>query len=275
MISVLVRTLDEETNLPGCLSALAWSPDIVVVDSGSTDRTVQIAQESGARVVVKRLEHEAEHFNWISDNVEFRFPWVYCSDADEVVTPELRDELLNVASNPTRPEVAYRVRFKTMFMGQWIRHSSLYPTWALRLFRPGHVRWEREVNTACRVDGPEGRLREHFLHDSFSKGLDAWLGKHERYAEREAREALRSLESPLRPSSLLTADPVRRRRALKDLSFRLPFRPTLRFLYMFVLRLGFLDGPAGLRYCRLLATYESMIDRRLRELRRKAEGVPS
>ena len=191
MISVFVRTLNEEANLRRCLSALAWSQDVVVIDSGSTDRTVEIAKEMGARIVLRRLEHEADQLNWISANVDFRFPWIYYSDADEVVTPELRDELLRVTSDTQRPEVAYRVRFKTMFMGKWIRHSSLYPTWCLRLFQPGRVRWDRETNTVCCADGPEGRLHEHFLHYTFSKGLHAWFEKHNKYSSSEAREAAR------------------------------------------------------------------------------------
>jgi glycosyltransferase involved in cell wall biosynthesis len=274
MISVFVRTLNEETDLPRCLAALDWSSDIVVVDSGSTDRTPEIAEQMGARVVTRRLDHEAEHFNWISENVEFRFPWIYYCDADEIVTPELRDELLRVAAHSARPEVAYRLRFKTMFLGKWIRYSSLYPTWVLRLFRQGRVRWQREINTAANVDGPEGRLSEHFLHYSFSKGMNAWIDKHNAYSSREAREAYRVLEGPLRVGSLFAADEVERRRALKDLSFRLPLRPALRFTYMYLLRLGFLDGIAGFRYSQLLATYEWMIDLKLRELRRRSEGLP-
>lgn len=272
MISVFVRTLNEEANLPRCLAALSWSSDIVVVDSGSTDRTLTIAEEMGARVVLRRMEHEADHLNWISDNVELRFPWVYYCDADEIVTPELRDELLRVTADPTRLEVAYRVRFKTMFLGKWVRYSSLYPTWVLRLFRRGFVRWQREVHTSCQVNGIEGRLREHFLHYSFGKGLNAWFDKHNAYSWREAREAQRSAHEPFRAGALLSADAVERRRALKDLSFRLPFRPALRFLYMYLLRLGFLDGVAGFRYSQLLAIYEAMIDLKLHELRSQSEG---
>jgi glycosyltransferase involved in cell wall biosynthesis len=274
MISVFVRTLNEEVNLPRCLAALSWCSDIVVVDSGSTDRTLPIAGAMGARVVLRRMEHEAEHLNWISDNVELRFPWVYYCDADEIVTPELRDELLRVTADPTRLEVAYRVRFRTMFMGKWVRYSSLYPTWVLRLFRRGCVRWQREVNTTCQVNGIEGRLREHFLHYSFSKGLNAWFDKHNAYSWREAREVQRNTDKTFRAGALLSADPVERRRALKDLSFRLPFRPALRFIYMYLLRLGFLDGVAGFRYSQLLAIYEAMIDLKLRELRSQSEGEP-
>jgi glycosyltransferase involved in cell wall biosynthesis len=274
MVSAFVRTLDEEANLPSCLRSLAWSDDVVVVDSGSTDRTRDVARESGARVVTRPLRDEAEHLNWIGANVAFRHPWVYCADADEIVTEELAREILATTADGSRPEVAYRVRFKTMFLGKWVRHASLYPTWALRLFRPGRVRWERSVNTTCVVDGAEGRLQEHFLHHSFSKGLHAWFEKHNRYSTLEAREALAAIRAP-RPALglLLSSDAATRRRALKALSFRLPARPLLRFAYSYLARGGVLDGMAGLRYCQLLATYERMIDLKVLEIRRREAGL--
>jgi hypothetical protein len=86
---------------------------------------------------------EAEHLNWIASSISFRHPWLYLCDADETIPPELQDELQRVTADPGRPEVAFRLRFKNMFMGRWLRRASLYPTWVLRLFRPGRVRWER------------------------------------------------------------------------------------------------------------------------------------
>jgi glycosyltransferase involved in cell wall biosynthesis len=275
MLSVLIRTLDEEAGLPRCLASVGWSDDLVVVDSGSTDGTCRIAEEAGARVYTRRMDDEAAHLNWISESVPFRHPWVYYADADEVVTPELADELRAVTAEPSRTEVAYRLRFRTMFLGRWIRHASLYPTWVLRLFRPGRVRWHREVNTSCVADGPTGRLEGHFLHYAFGKGFNAWFEKHNRYSWHEAREARAALESaPPALTALLSRDPVERRAALKAASLRLPMRPACRFLYMYVVRGGFLDGRPGLLYCQLLAAYERMIDAKIEELRRRAAGLP-
>lgn len=275
MISILILTLNEEQNLPACLRSVSWSDDIVVLDSFSTDATCDIARSAGARVVQRTLDDWASHQNWAVRNIPFKHPWVYYSDADEVVTEELRDEMLAIAKEPAHVAVAYRVRFKNQFMGRWIRRSSLYPTWVLRFFRPEKVRWERLVNPVALVDGPEGRLRGHFLHYSFNKGLTAWLEKHNKYSSQEAAEAIRSRrDHSLCYSELLTRDGVRRRRALKELSWRMPLRPLLRFLYMYVLRLGFLDGWAGLTYCRLIAMYEFMIDLKVKELERRDEGLP-
>jgi glycosyltransferase involved in cell wall biosynthesis len=266
--------LNEEVNLPRCLDFLKWSDDIVVLDSFSTDRTVEIAKAAGVRVVQRKFDNWAAHQNWAVQNIPFKHPWVYYSDADEVVTPELRKEMLDVVSRQPA-EVVFRVRFKNMFMGKWIRRSSLYPTWVTRLFRPGKIRWEREANPVAIVDGATGFLQEHFLHYSFNKGIAAWLEKHNAYSSHEARESLKSLaQGRLSLGGLFSANAPERRRALKELSFRLPCRPALRFLYMYGLRLGFLDGVAGYHYCRLLAFYEYLIVLKMKEIRRRQAGLP-
>lgn len=274
MISVLILTLNEEANLPRCLESVRWSDDIVVLDSFSTDRTVEIARAAGARVFQRRFDNERDH-RAASLRVGFRHPWVYNPDADEVTPSELRDEMLSVVGDHSRREVAYRVRFKTMFFGRWIKHSSLYPTWVVRLFRPEKLSFERQINLRYVINGPVGKLQNHFEHYTFNKGLNAWFDKHNRYSWQEAEESLKSLgPGQWRVGSLFAADPVVRRRALKELSFRLPCRPLLRFLYMYVLRRGFLDGLSGYHYCRLLAIYEYMIVIKMKEIRRRSQGLP-
>jgi glycosyltransferase involved in cell wall biosynthesis len=273
-VSILILTLNEEQNLPNCLQSVQWSDDIVVFDSFSTDRTVEIAKSAGARVFQRRFDNE-KHHREASLKLPFKHPWVYNPDADEITPPDLHDEIIKVVSDPNRKEVAYRVRFKTMFMGRWIKHSSLYPTWVVRLFRPEKISFSRDINLRYVVDGPEGQLACHFEHHSFNKGLNAWVEKHNRYSWYEAREAIKSLEgSPVSWRDIFSASSVARRRALKELSFRLPFRPTLRFLYMYLLRLGFLDGWEGLTYCRLLSIYEYLIVLKMKELQRRAKGLP-
>ncbi len=267
MISVLILTLNEEANLPACLESVKWSDDIIVFDSFSTDRTVEIARAAGAQVFQRAFDNEREQRK-DSLRLPFKYPWVYNPDADEITTPELRDEILKVIADPVRPEVAYRVRFKTMFHGRWIRRSSLYPTWVVRLFQPDKISFERTVNLRCLAHGLEGRLQNHFEHRTFNKGIAAWLDKHNHYSSQEAAESLRSLSSPsFKWGDLFSRAPVLRRRALKELSFRLPLRPLLRFFYMYFFRLGFLDGRPGLDYCLLLSMYEGMIVLKMREIR--------
>lgn len=273
MLSVLVLTLNEEANLPACLHSVSWSDDIVVLDSMSTDRTPALALDLGARVIQRPFDNWSAHQNWAVQNIPFKHPWVYYSDADELVTPALRDELLAVSARPDNPHAAYRLRYRNYFMGRWIRHCGIYPVWVLRLFRPEKVRWERLVNPVARVQGPEGRLEGHFEHHSFNKGLAAWFDKHNRYSTLEAEEALKSLAAgEPRWSALFSANPAHRRHALRALSFRVPSRPLLRFIYMYLLRLGVLDGLPGYHYCRLMAIYEYMIALKMNELRRREAG---
>lgn len=274
-VSVLILTLDEELNLPACLASVSWSDDIVVLDSFSQDRTVEIARNFGARVYQRRFDSERQQRTYGLREIEYRNRLVYLPDADEVTPPALRDELLSIAGDPSRREVLYRVRFKTLLMGQWLRHSSLYPTWIARLVEPSRIRFEREINLETVANGPEGRLEGHVLHYTFNKGLNAWFDKHNRYSWHEARESLKSLAAErVDWHALLFATGAERRRALKTLSFRLPCRPLLRFLYMYLLRGGFLDGRAGFVYCRLLMTYETMIVTKMIEIQRREKGLP-
>ena len=274
-ISVLIMTLNEEKNLPACLASLAWCDDIVVLDSYSTDGTVEIAQAAGARVYQRAHDTESRQRTYGLKEIEYKYPWVYTPDADEVTPSDLRDEMLAIARDATRPESSFRIRYKNMFMGRWIKHSSLYPTWITRLVRPDRVRYERDAHSRCLTEGPEGRLNAHFIHYSFNKGMNAWYDKHNRYSSSEARETITSLREKRVPwRDLLSGVPEVRRRALKELSMRLPFRPAARFVYMYVLRGGFLDGREGYHYCQLLAAYEYMIVIKTEELRRRENGLP-
>lgn len=275
-ISVLILTLNEEQNLPACLASLTWCDDVVVLDSHSTDRTVEIAKAWGARVYQRTFDGERSQRLYGLKQIAFKHPWVYMPDADEITPDELRDEMLAIATDPKRNEVAFRVRFKVLFMGRWIRHSSLYPTWVVRLVKPEHIEFERDINLRCIAAGAEGRLESHFLHYSFNKGLNAWFEKHNQYSWKEARESLITLQAGKIDFRGLFSlhDPVRRRAAMKDLSFHLPFRPALRFVYMYVFRRGFLDGWPGYVYCRLLTAYEYMMVIKMAEIRRRERGLP-
>ena len=272
MISVLILTYNEELNLPACLESVKWSDDVVVLDSFSTDRTVEIAKAAGARVYQRAFDNERNQRAY-SLSLPFKYGWVYNPDADEVTTPQLAREIQEIARDPSRPEVAYRVRFKVMFRGRWIKYSSLYPTWVVRLLRPDRVTFEREINLRYVLDGPEGFLRHHFEHYTFRRGLFHWFDKHNTYSTLEAREATQALARPIDWKSIFSLGSLNRRAALKDLSFRVRFRGLLVWLYLMFLRGGILDGPAGWTYCRLRSDYEYLIELKIRELRRNAQGL--
>jgi glycosyltransferase involved in cell wall biosynthesis len=267
MISVLILTLNEEVNVASCLRSVNWSDDITVFDSFSTDETVRIAKGMGARILQRHWDGERSQ-RTAALQIGFKHAWVYSPDADELTTPELAEEMQEVVADHSRLEVAYRMRRRDMFMGRWIKRSSLYPTWLVRLFRPERVRFERNVNLRSVIDGSVGTLRHHLDHYSFNKGLSAWIDKHNRYSWAEAQEAVAVLTAERqRWRQVFARDPVRRREGLKVLSLFLPGRPALRFLYNYILRRGFLDGRPGLIYCGLMAWYEWMIDLKIREIR--------
>jgi len=272
-ISILILTLNEETNIAACLDALAGFDDIVVFDSLSKDRTVEIARAKGARIVERPFDNWASHQNWAMDNIEFRNPWVFYLDADERMTPELREEILGIARDPARPEVAYYCGRKNFFLGKWIRHA-MPPSLIMRFFKPKRIRFERLVNPVPVIDGPHGYLRNHFEHYHFSKGITEWFDKHNKYSLLEAMEGMKLRERPVGLGSLFSGDRFERRRALKELSFRMPLRPFLKFCWMYFLKRGFLDGRAGYTYCKLQSMYEYMIVVKMRELERKRRGLP-
>jgi glycosyltransferase involved in cell wall biosynthesis len=273
-VSVLILTLNEEINIGACLDCLSWSDDVVVLDSLSTDETAKIASSRGARVVERAFDNWSAHQNWAVKSIEFKHPWVLYLDADERCPPELRDEVVRRAT-PDCAESAFRIRRKDFFMGRWLKHAQLYPTWLVRLFRPEKIRYERLVNPVAAVDGPTGSLEEHILHYPFSHGIAHWIARHNNYSDFESRELLKVREGTSRfASRILSRDPAERRRGLKDVFFRLPARPLVKFFYYFVWRRGFLDGHAGFTYSTLQAMYEYQIDCKYHELVRRKRGLP-
>lgn len=274
MISVVILTLDEAANLPRCLASVAWSDDIVVLDSASTDDTVGIAERLGARVLLRPFDSFAGQRNHAMEQAGFKHGWVLHLDADEVVPPALRDELQAIASAAHAAYAVYRVPSKIIFMERWLKHAGMYPAYQVRFGRVDALRFVDHGHGQREVQPPElvGTLVHPLDHYNFSKGVNDWFARHLRYAAQEARQVLASDMEAMRPGDLLNADTTVRRRGLKRLAARLPLRPTLRFLYSYVLRLGFLDGRAGWHYARMLATYQYYIDLNLLELR---AGDPS
>lgn len=272
--SILILTKDEEINIADCLATCGFSDDIVVLDSFSSDKTLEIAKTfPNVRIIQRVFDTWSKHSNWALENIQFKHPWVYYSDADERITPELQREIVQTINDPSLKHNAYRLRYKNMFLGRWIGRGGLYPVWIIRLFRPNKIRYEdREVNAHPVVDGTLGDLHEHFIHFSFNKGLLPWFIKHNSYSSMEAKEAVRIVESDSIWTKLRTirsAAPGVRRRSLKDLSFFVPFRGVVRFIYMYFLRLGILDRGAGFHYACMISMYEYWIELKVKETRRR------
>jgi glycosyltransferase involved in cell wall biosynthesis len=275
-ISILIHTKNEQQDLPGCLESVAWSDDIHVYDSMSTDDTLIIAQQFGATVTQRSYGksklafggNEAAHRNWGLQNIPFKYEWVYHIDADERVTPELADAIHNAVSGP-RGCTAFRVRRRDYFMNTWLKHVTPSP-FNIRLFRPEHVRYERLTNPVTIIDGPIGEIEAHFDHFPFSKGMTHWFDKHNNYSSFEAgqifgNQAIGADYSLWR--AFFSRDQNERRYHQKELYYRLPLRPIVMFVLLYIGKRGFLDGKAGLTYALLRSIYEYMIVLKTREMK--------
>ena len=262
MISVVILTFNEAGNLPRCLESIRWCDDVLVMDSGSTDDTTAIARAAGARVLTRPFDTFANQRNHAMEQGALRHPWVLHLDADEVVSPELRDELQALAAGSSAGQPVYRVPSKLIFMGRWLRYSGMYPAYQVRFGRREQLRFIDHGHGQRESVSPDqvGTVSAPFDHYNFSKGINDWFARHLRYARAEAEQALAERREPLHWDDLLGLDPTVRRRAQKRLANRLPFRPALRFVYAYVVRRGFLDGRAGFRYARMLGIYQYFID---------------
>ena len=273
MISVVILTLNEERNLPRCLEAISWCDDVLIVDSFSSDATLKIAAEYGVRVVQRAFDSFAGQRNFAVEHCELRYEWIFHLDADEVMTPDLSAEILGCI--PATDKDAYRVSSKLMFHGKFLRHAGLFPWYQVRLGRRGKLRFT-QVGHGQREQLPShtiGTLKNSLLHFPFEKGLEDWIEKHNRYSTAEARQNVYGYTDDDVPIlDLFSIATDRRRRAAKKIFRHLPFRTTIRFIYMYLLRGGILDGKAGLMYCRLLAWYEWLIVLKEREIRAHARG---
>jgi glycosyltransferase involved in cell wall biosynthesis len=261
-VSVLILTYNEEANLPGCLASVAeLSDDVHVVDSFSTDRTVEIARQYGAGVVQHEFAYPAQQKNWALDNMRFKHEWLLVLDADERVPQDLRAEIAQVVQTDGDGKDGFWMRYRLIFYGKWIRHCGWYPTWILRLVRRGKVRWEdRPVDEHAIVSGALGRLQHDIIHES-QRDMHFWIAKHNGYSTHNARifavEAQRSADG-LKPR--LWGNQAERKRFIKQRIWpHLPGRALLFFLHMYFIRLGFLDGVHGFHFCVMHAIFQQFV----------------
>jgi len=272
-VSILILTLNEETNLAECIDSCAWSDDIVVFDSISTDRTQEVARARGARVIERRFDNYAAQRNVALTSVAYAHPWVLMVDADERVPEDLAAEIQSSVAAADPGMVMFRMRRMDFFLSRWLKRSSGYPTWFGRLVRVGYVRVERAVNEEFVPDGAVGRLTAHLHHYPFNKGIAFWYERHNRYSSMEALEKIKSRDERISLSGLFASDPFVRRRTLKQIGYRMPLRPLMMFLYFYVVRLGILDGRAGCYFSLMRAAYELSIDLKVIEAQRRGQGL--
>jgi len=281
-ISILVYTKNEQLDILACLQSVAWSDDIHVLDSGSTDATVAIARNFGAHVIERNYGEnklafggdEAGHRNWGLKNISFKYKWIYIIDADERMTPELVNAAESAIASPGA-HVAFRVQRHDYFLDTWIKHVTPSP-FNIRLFLHGKVHYERLVNSITVVDGPVGEISAHFNHFSFSKGMSNWFDKHNRYSSLEAAQIVFNKNSNANFSfwkAFFSKTINERRFHQKEMYYRAPFRPLLMFVLLYFVKRGFLDGRAGFTYALLRSIYEYMIVLKVREMQALEPGL--
>lgn len=274
-VSILILTKNEQQDLPSCLQSVSWSDDVHVYDSGSTDDTVAIAQSLGAKVTARTYGEsklafggdEASHRNWGLQNIPFKHSWVFVIDADERMTPDLVRAVKAAAALPS-DQVAFRVQRRDFFLGTWLKHVQTSPFY-MRLMRPDKIRHERLINTVSIADGPVGDVAGYLDHFPFSKGMGQWVDRHNGYSRFEAQQIISNRQAGEGFSwvkAFTAKDFHQRRYHQKELFYRLPFRPLVKFLLLYVVKRGFLDGRAGFTYAMLQSIYEYFIVLKVREL---------
>jgi glycosyltransferase involved in cell wall biosynthesis len=263
-ISIIVLAQNEEHDLPRLLESIRWCDDVHVVDSGSTDRTVEIARAAGAQVVLHPFTSFGQQRNWALANCALQHEWVLFLDADEASTPAFHGALVNAISSASHEVAGFYCCWKMIAGDRWLKRCDSFPKWQFRLLRSGRATYidyghgQREG----RVDGRLDYIGEPYLHFAVSKGWGEWLARHERYAKQEA--AVRK-QTPICWGEIFSGVPSQRNKGLKPLVSRIPGWPALRFLQAYVFSGGFLEGAPAFRYCRNLARYEAMIQREMRK----------
>jgi glycosyltransferase involved in cell wall biosynthesis len=276
-LSVLIPTKNEEKNIRKCLESVAWADEICVVDSYSTDHTGEIARSLGAKVVAFSWDGKGPRKkNWALDHLPWKHPWVLVVDADEEITPPLRDEIAAVVNRPS-VYAAFLVPYHYYFLGRLLHHGE--PLWKLILFQHHLTRFERmevpevteydvELHEHPLADGLIGRLRSPMIHRDV-ENLHHHFARHNIYSDWEAllrtRYRDRSITGEIRPH--LFGSAVERRRFLKRLFLSLPGKSWIYFFYSYVLRGGFLDGRPGFIYNVLKAFYWYQISIKEYEIR--------
>jgi glycosyltransferase involved in cell wall biosynthesis len=275
-LSVLIAARNEELNIVDCIRSVQWADQVYVLDSQSRDRTIELAEAEGAEVVQFHYDGGwPKKRNWGLETLPIRNDWVLLLDADERVSPALKDEIAGAIQDPDRN--GYYLKWKFIFLDRWMKHAWSHG-WMLRLFRHGKGAyedlgmrgeggWDTEVHENVVVDGTCRKIKALLDHDT-NQGLTYWIRKQNEFSDWNAHRRMAQLKDPL-PSlgHVFSGDPVKMRKWMKALFIRMPAKPTVLFLYLYVYKRGFLDGRAGFYFCRLRAMHELNICAKVFELR--------
>jgi glycosyltransferase involved in cell wall biosynthesis len=249
-VSLVVITRDAAGDIADCLLSVPFASDALVVDSGSGDHTVEIARRTGARVVTRAFLGFGPQKQFAVD--EAVHDWVLCLDADERLSPKLRESIVTLFSAGEPPHAAYALARRNRFLGRWLSHGEGYPDWTTRLFDRRRARWSDDpVHERVLAEGPIGRLDGDLLHAS-AESIERYVAKQNRYTSLQA-DALHA-------------------RGQRSSALSMAFAPPVRFLRFYVLKLGFLDGSAGFAHIAIGAFASFLKHAKLRALERAARG---
>jgi glycosyltransferase involved in cell wall biosynthesis len=256
--SIIILTYNEEQSLKACLDSVKWCDDVVVIDSYSSDKTVDIATQVGARIYQNKFNNFAQQRNFANYTVAFKHDWVFHLDADEHFT-----DLLRIECNKAVDEYyygAYLVPAREILWGKWLKYAA-GTVYQMRFHKLTDARYEQYGHGQRETDLKKGlgKLKEPYNHYFMSKGMDQWFVKHLRYAAEEAANEQNVSGEKIPFGQLISGKSHEKRRILKAISYKLPFRPFFKFVYMYGVKLGFLDGKVGFRFCVMKSMYEQFI----------------
>ncbi len=271
-VSIIILTKNEAHDLPRLLHSIRWCDDIHLVDSGSTDTTVEIARSAGVHVSEHPFTAFGQQRNWALANCPIRHDWVLFLDADEASTPEFHQAVMTAIASAAHEVAGFYCCWKMIVEDVWLKRSDSFPKWQFRLLRRGRATFVDfgHGQKEGEIDGRLEYIREPYLHYVVSKGWGTWLDRHNRYA---SQEAAARLAAPVSWNDIFASDPSVRNKALKPLVSRIPGWPLLRFVQAYVLSGGFLEGRPGFTYCVNLGYYEFLIRTKMRELKRQHEAA--
>lgn len=273
-MTAIILTKDEEANIARCIDSIKnLVTRIIVVDSFSNDRTVEIAKSLGAEIYQHTWKHYADQFNWALDNISIDSKWIFRFDADEQVTPELANEIKEKCILHSEDDVTgFMMRYKMYFLGRFLMHGGWYPFLKITIFKNGRGRFENRA-MGEHIVLSEGRcvdLQNDCIHYDF-KDLTSWIDKHNKYATREVldRKFITQHKNNLEH---LDGQPEIAKKLRDSLYYKMPpfLRARLYYWYRFYFKLGFLDGRPGRIWAFMQAYwYRYLIDAKLYEDRLK------
>ena len=273
MISFLILTKNEEKDIQSCLESIAWSDDILVLDSYSTDRTKGICLSNNVKLFERHFDNYANQRNF-GLSLPFKYDWIFILDADEQVPAILKNELLIKVPLLTDDVSGLRVRRRDHLNDKWLKYSQMTPFY-IRIVRKGKAGYHREINEVLEVEGDIVDLESYFNHFPFSKGYGFWLERHNKYSTMEAERWMAENKGNFNFSlkmALFSRDFSEKRYHQKGLFYKIPFRPLIKWLYMLFIRKGILDGKEGIINANLQAIYEYFIVIKTKELIRQNES---